>query len=98
MSGEIQCSSHENGQPVIVCKHLLSGSSLGYAYISAEIEHDEEDFDTAMCVRCEAIPLKDRSWSDRLYDAAGFSYVCSGCLVPVLKRHKKIAQGKVKCT
>lgn len=95
MSKEINCQNHGDRVPVIVCKHLIKGSDLGFAYLKAIIEQ-EDDYDTVMCEDCESILLEDQEWSDRLYDSAGFSYICSVCVKSLLMRHQLVAEGDLR--
>lgn len=97
MNELVKCGTHGKSEPIIVCEHLINKSGLGYTYIEAIVEHDEDDYDTVMCEACENILLEDQAWSDRLYDLANFNYYCSGCVKSTLSRHHQIRGGSMKC-
>lgn len=89
MAMQVQCRIHSCSEGRMICRHLLSESGLDYA----RIDVDADDYETAMCVACEAILLEDADWSDRLYSFAEFKLICKICYDEALGRHQLVAQG-----
>ena len=94
MDREINCKEHGKQDAYMICQHLKSITGLEYAVVKVAFEDD--DYETAMCVNCESLLLKEQAWSDKLNDFAGWTLVCSECYQKILSNHKLVAEGNMK--
>lgn len=78
----------------MICQHLQIGSGLGYARVLVTPEDD--DYETAMCERCESLLLSEAGWTDKLTSVAGWKLFCRQCYHDKLKNHTLVAEGYMK--
>jgi hypothetical protein len=87
--GEIVCDEHGLAQEAFLCRHLLTGTGLGFE------EGDEVPGEgrEAWCHECERYRVSHGGWSDEVPPPAGTALVCEHCYgrIKALNEHRDIA-------
>ena len=84
-NSRMECSIHGIQKPAFVCRHLLTGSGLGFFQPEESIE--EHDVENDWCRQCEDVAIREGGWTDISEEFAQITAVCEGCLEAIKSRN-----------
>lgn len=75
----VNCPQHGVRRAAFVCRHLVSGSGLGFYTPNQAPSGEASGEQSAWCGACERVRRQQRGWSDASEAFAGITVICDGC-------------------
>ena len=91
----VHCHEHGDRYPTFVCRHLVSGSGLGfYTPNRSPASEEESDEQCAWCADCEQVRRRQGGWDDVSEAFAGVTLICDACFEASRLRNRTAATGE----